>query len=156
MFRRLSVLVTLITLAGCAGASLPYKPEKQPSGGRVSAAYHVAGDKLKIEIDSGQRRVEEAAIVKGDGIALRAQAIEIAPPITTSSPIMIGVGGGTYSGRVGTGVSVSAPVGSTTSRIEGNTYAVFPAAEAGSPPWQLRVKVSGLEPVMITVGDPRR
>jgi hypothetical protein len=145
--------LTSVALAGCSAATLPYTPETQPSGAKVSAAYALVGDRVRIEVDTGKRRLEEASIAKPDGSVLQAQAIELGPPTTSSSsPISIGIGGGSYGGGVGTGVGVGFPVGGGSSTSDGNTYAFFPAAQAGPPPWRLTVKLSGAAPVVILVG----
>ena len=60
-----------------------------------------------------------------------------------------------YGGGVGSGIGLSIPIGSTSTTLPGNTFAVFSSAEAGPPPWRVRVKVSGLEPAVIVVGDAR-
>jgi hypothetical protein len=155
MTRGLLVVATLISaaLGGCSGATLPYTPETQPPGPKVSAAYAVVGDRVRLEVDTGKRRLEEASIVKPDGSIVQAQAIELGPPTySSSSPISIGIGGGTYGGGVGTGVGVGFPVGGGASTSDGNTYAFFPASQAGPPPWRVSVKLSGAEPVVIVVG----
>ena len=155
MTRMLFVVATLTSLAvaGCSGTSLPYKPEMQPSGAKVSAAYTIVGDRVRIEVDTGNRRLEEASIVKPDGSLLGAQAIELGPPTySSSSPISIGIGGGGYGGGVGTGVGVGFPVGGGSTVTDGNTYAFFPVSQAGPPPWRVNLKLSGTEPVVIVVG----
>jgi hypothetical protein len=153
MNRLVLIVVALVATAGCAGATLPYKPERQPSGARLSAAYQVLGDRLRIEIARDRRPLEEATIVKADGSSIRAQAIEIAPSVTASSPVSIGIGGGTFGGGVGvgTGVNVGVPVGGSGAN-DGNVFAFFPADQAGPPPWRLHVKLAGVEPVVILVG----
>jgi len=148
----------LVVLAGCAHATLPYQPEVQPRGARISAAYQVVGEELRIEIDTDHRRLEQAWIIKPDGTSLAPQAIQNAPVVTGPSPtIGIGVGGGTYAGRgvgVGSGVGVGIPVGSGSSRIEGTTVASFPLAAAGPAPWRVYVKLAGLDPATIIIGGP--
>jgi hypothetical protein len=151
------VAVTLLSLTGCAATSLPYTPAQQPSGARLSAAYQLLADRLRIEIDTGGRRVEEAKILKANGTELRALAVDYAPPVT-GSPVGLGfgIGGGSFGTRggvgVGTGMSVGVPVGGTD--IQGNTFAWFPLAEAGPTPWRLYVKLAGIEPTVILVGGP--
>jgi len=154
------VAATLLSLTGCAATTLPYTPAQQPSGARVSAGYQLLADRLRIEIDTGGRRVEEAKILKANGAELRALAIDTAPPVTTGSPVGlgIGIGGGSFGSRggvgVGTGVSVGVPVGGSGSDIQGNTFAWFPLTEAGPAPWRLYVKLAGIEPTVILVGSP--
>jgi hypothetical protein len=154
------VVVSFLSVAGCAATSLPYTPAQQPPGARVSAAYQLLADRLRIEIDTDGRRVEEAKILKANGAELRALAIDTAPPVTTGSPLGVGfgIGGASFSSRggvgVGTGVSVGVPVGSSGSDIQGNTFAWFPLAEAGPAPWKLYVKLAGIEPTVILVGGP--
>ena len=154
------VAATLLSLTGCAATTLPYTPAQQPSGARVSAGYQLVADRLRIEIDTGGRRVEEAKLLKANGAELRALAIDTAPPVTTGSPVGlgIGIGGGSFGSRggvgVGTGVSVGVPVGGSGSDTQGNTFAWFPLAEAGPAPWRLYVKLVGVEPTVILVGGP--
>jgi hypothetical protein len=158
MMIRWLVAATLLSVTGCASTTLPYTPAQQPSGARVSAGYQILIDRLRIEIDTGGRRVEEAKILKADGAELRALAIDTGPPVATGSPVGlgIGIGGGTFGTRggigVGTGMSVGMPVGG--SDIQGNTFAWFPLAEAGPAPWRLYVKLAGIEPTVILVGGP--
>jgi hypothetical protein len=149
----------LLSLTGCAATGLPYTPAEQPSGARVSAAYQLIGEQLRIELDTDGRRVEEVAVLRTDGSELRAQAIDRGPPVATGSPvgIGIGIGGGSWGGRggvgVGTGMSVGMPVGGS-STIEGHTFAWFPLAQAGPAPWTVRVRLAGVEPAVIVVGGP--
>jgi hypothetical protein len=158
MIRFLLTVAVLPVVVACASTTLPYKPERQPAGANISAAYQLVGDQLRIEVDTDHRRLEEALIVKADGTAVRAQTLEIAPSVSTSSPVGvgIGVGGGTF-GRgvgVGTGVGVGVPIGGGTTVSEGNTFATFPVAQTGPPPWRLHLKLAGVEPVEIFVGAP--
>jgi len=154
------VAAMVLSLTGCAATTLPYTPAQQPSGARVSAAYQLVADRLRIEIDTGGRRVEEAKILKANGAELRALAIDTAPPVRTGPPVGLGMGmgGGSLGGGGGvgggTGVSVGVPVGGSGSDIQGNTFAWFPLAEAGPAPWRLYVKLAGIEPTVILVGGP--
>lgn len=156
----LSLLALGQTVTGCASTSLPYTPTQQPGGARVSAGYQIVGERLRIEIDTGGRRIEEATIVTARGASVHAQAID-APVVTSSgSPvgIGIGIGGGSFGTRggvgVGTGVSVGVPVGGGSSTVEGNSFAWFPLAEAGPAPWRLYLKLAGLDTTLIVVGGP--
>ncbi|HZF03011.1 MAG TPA: hypothetical protein VE932_01610 [Patescibacteria group bacterium] len=157
MTRQSLIVVALVVLAGCAQATLPYKPEQQPDGAKVSAAYQMLADRLKIEIDTDHRRLEDIWILRADGTAVRAQTIENAPVVTGPGPTVdIGVGGASI-GRgsaLGTGVGVGVPVGEGRSRIEGHTFATFPLDQVGPPPWRLHVKLAGVAPTTILVGGP--
>ena len=149
------LVLALLLLAGCAHSSLPYKPEVQPEGARISAGYQILASRLRIEIDTDHRRLEDIWILKPDGTAVRAQTIENAPTVTGPGPtIGVGVGGGSWGGRggIGTGVGVGIPVGGGTSRIEGPTFASFPLDQVGPPPWRVHIKLAGVEPTMILVG----
>ena len=151
------IAAALLVVAGCAHATLPYTPEQQPEGARISAAYQILADRLRIEIDTDRRRVEDIWIHKPDGTALRALAIDNAPVVTGPPPtIGVGVGSGGYRGGIGigTGISVGIPVGEGASRIEGNTWATFALDQAGPPPWRLHLKLAGVAPVTIVVGGP--
>jgi hypothetical protein len=154
MSRRL-IVATLLLLTGCAHATLPYTPEQQPEGARISAAYQLLADRLRIEIDTDQRRLEDIWIVKPDGTAVRATAIDNAPTVTGPGPsIGVGIGGGTWGrgGGIGTGVGVGVPVGSGPTRIEGSTFATFPLDQVGPPPWRVHVKLAGVTPTTILIG----
>lgn len=154
---RRALAIVLVALAGCAHASLPYKPDQQPAGARVSAGYQLLADRVKIEIDTDGRRLEDVWILKPNETAVRATTIENAPTVTGPGPtIGIGIGGGSfgYGGGVGSSVGVSAPVGSGPTRIEGNTFASFPLDQIGPPPWRLHVKLAGVAPTTILVGGP--
>jgi hypothetical protein len=157
MLSRLVLVAALGLLAGCARTTLPYKPEVQPRGAQVSAAYHVIADRVGIEIDTDGRRLEQAWIFKPDGQAVAPDSIDLPPTVTGPGPsINVGVGGGSYGGGfgVGTGVGVGIPVGTGPTRTAGNTFVWFPSASVGSPPWQLYVKLTGAEPTTFTVGGP--
>jgi hypothetical protein len=158
MLGRGSIVVTVLVLGGCARATLPYTPEQQPLGARVSAAYRIVGDRLGIEIDTDGRLLEQAWILKADGASVPPHAVDAAPVATTPPPTVgVGVGGsGTTGGRVGVGggLGLSFPIGGGSSRSQGNSFAWFPLERAGPAPWRVYVKVAGVEPTTIVVGGP--
>jgi hypothetical protein len=143
-------------------ANFPYKPETSVPGPPVSAAYSVTTDRLRVEIDTGGRRLERAQIVKTDGALLDAQTIEFTQAPSGGgygSPIGIGIGVGSFGrmgGGVGTGVGVSTGGvvggGGGGGGTSGNTIASFALDQAGQRPWRLRVKLEGVEPFDIVVG----
>jgi len=149
--------------AACSSTSpsLPYRPAVQPPGATVSAAYTIVSDRLRVEIAGGGRRVERAQIVKPDGTVLEAQTIEYTPAAGGGgSPFSIGFGlGGVSStgggGAVGSGVGVSTGglVGGGSSEV-GSSIVSFPLAQAGPSPWNVRVKLQGIDPADILVGEP--
>lgn len=147
----------------CSSASsgLPYKPEVQPPGTTVSAAYTIVGDRLRVEIDGGGRRLERAQIVTPDGGVLEAQTIEYTPaPYGGGSPVGLSFGIGGFSGGggsgVGTGVGVSTGgvVGGGGSADIASNIASFPLSQAGPAPWRVRVTLQGIPPADILVGGP--
>jgi hypothetical protein len=149
-------------LAACSSSSpgLPYRPAVQPAGATVSAAYTIVSDRLRVEIDGSGRRLERAQIVKPDGSLLEAQTIEYTPGRSSGgSPVSIGFGVGSF-GHVGGGVSTGVGVSTGTmmggggSSEVGSSIASFPLAEAGARPWRVRVKLVGVEPADILVGEP--
>src|SRR6267378_3820751 len=94
MRRRPSMVIALVFLAGCSQATLPYKPEEQPKGAKVSAAYQMLADRLKVEIDTDHRRLEDIFFVRADGSVVRAPTIENAPIVTGPGPTVgIGIAG---------------------------------------------------------------
>lgn len=146
-------------VAGCASPSLPYRPERQPLGARISADYTLIQEVLRVQIDTDGQRLQDVYIVAPDGTAVRAQTIEYPPIAPPSSAIQIGVGmsGGSrgYSGGVGvgTGVSVGAPFGA--GRPQGPTFATFPTRAIGPAPWQLRLTLGGAGETAIVLGEAR-
>jgi hypothetical protein len=156
MLVRLSV-VALVLLAGCSHATLPYQPDPQPRGGRVSAAYQVVGDRLRVEIETSGKPLEQAWIIRPGGASVAPIDVEL-PPVVTGPPptISIGVGGASYGRGVGVGsdVGVGVPIGSGPTRTQGNAIVWFALAQAGPAPWQLYVKLVGVEPAQFAVGGP--
>jgi hypothetical protein len=147
----------LLLLAGCSHATLPYKPEPQPRGAKLSADYRLVADRLRIEIDSSGRRLEQAWIFRPDGVSVAPDTVESPRVVTGSGPIFSVGGGGASFGRgvsVSSGVGVGFPIGSGPSRLEGNTILWFPLASVGPAPWQLYVKLAGVEPASFQVGGP--
>jgi hypothetical protein len=156
--RSLLLGAAVLSLLGCASHSLPYKPDVQPRGATISAGYQILADRLRLEIDTDHRRLEDIWIAKPDGTAVRALQIDNAPAVVPPPPsVSVGVGGTSWGGRggvgVGTGVGVGIPVGSGSPRIEGPTFASFPLEQVGPPPWRVHVKLSGVEPTTILVGQ---
>ncbi len=149
-----ALLVVLIVLVGCSRATLPYKPEPQPQGARISAGYQIVGDRIRIEINTGGRPLEQVWILKPDGSSLGPQDVEA--PAVASNPgpsVRFGTAGGVSGHRsaVATGAGVSFPFGGGSSRAESNTIAWFPLRTAGPPPWQLYVKLIGIVPTTFTL-----
>jgi hypothetical protein len=162
---RATVLAMLLAgaLTACASTApdLPYRPAVQPAGATISAAYTIVGDRLRVEIAGGGRRLERAQIVKPDGALLEAQTIEYTPAASGGgSPVSIGLGVGSFGhlgGGVSTGVGVSTGgvVGGGGGASEvGTSIASFPLAPAGPRPWRVRVKLVGVEPADVLVGEP--
>lgn len=156
-------LAMTVALAGaaCSSASpsLPYKPEVQPPGATISAAYTIVVDRLRVEIESGGHRLERTQIVKPDGTVLEAQTIEYTPASGRGgSPVGIGFGIGSFGGlgggvSTGVGVSTGATVGGGGSSAIGSSIASFPLAQAGPSPWRVRVKLQGTDPADVLVGE---
>lgn len=158
-----AAMILTLALGACASSSLnlPYKPEVQPSGATISAAYTIVADRLRVEIATEGRRLERAQVVRPDGGLLEAQTIEYTPPVSGGSPVGIGFGIGSFGsmgGGVSTGVGVSTGTtvggGSSSSAVGPSTIASFPLAYAGPSPWRVRVKLQGIEPADILVGEP--
>lgn len=140
-------------LAGCAGP-LPFQPERQPFGLTISAGVTVRDDRLLVTIASEGYRVERATLVRHDGQEVAPEAL-VPPSDLPSSGVSLGVGlgGGRASGRYSVGAGVSLGVGGPYG--EATTLVAFRRDEAGPPPWRLRAKIVGVEPVDIVM-DPAR
>ena len=112
-------------------------------------------DRLRVEIQTGGYRLEDAQIVRPEGGSVRAQTIE-QPPAGGGNSVGLGVGmgstsiGSRSSVGVGSGVGLSVPVGGG-NRVSGNTVLYFPLKDIGPPPWRLFVKVSETNPAVITL-----
>lgn len=145
------ILALAVSLTGCA-TTLPYLPERQPAGLTISADVAVRGDRLLVKVDSEGYRVERAVLVR-DGAEILPESL-VAPTDRPSSglSIGIGVGGGASHGSYGVGTGVGVGAGGYR---EATTLAAFRVDEAGPPPWRLRLKVVGVEPVDIVL-DPSR
>lgn len=148
-----ATLPVMLTLAGCAGP-FPYRPERQPFGATIAADVRVTADRLRVEIGSEGYRVERAMLVRNGDAEIAPEAL-VPSSAASSGGLSIGLGvgaegwgsGGSYS--VGTGIGI--PFGGSGPR--GTTLAVFRLADAGPPPWRLRVKVVGVDAVDIVL-DP--
>jgi len=158
--RELAAVLTLaVAGAGCA-STLRYTPERQPAGITIAADYAVTRDRLRVEIDTGGYRVEEAVIVTADGTPVRPESLE-QPDGRDGGGFAFGIGVGS-AGRVGsaglgTGVGVGTTLGEGRGRrIDSHAVAVFPLAAVGPAPWRLRVKPVGIEPVLILLDPARR
>jgi hypothetical protein len=114
-----------------------------------------------VEIATDGRRLERAQIVRSDGGLLEAQTIEYSPPVGGGgSPVGIGFGigsVGSLGGGVSTGVGVSTGTtvgGGPGSGVGPSTIASFPLSAAGPSPWRVRVKLQGVDPADVLVGEP--
>jgi hypothetical protein len=152
------LLALTIALTGCSSTSLPYKPVPQPSGASLSADYMLLTDRLRVEVDTGGQRLEDAQIIRSDNVAVRPQTIEQPPLAYTPGPSLgFGFGGSSYSGgrgggtAVGSGVGMSVPVGSGDTHVAGNTVLFFALDQVGPAPWRLNIKVAETSPAEIVL-----
>jgi hypothetical protein len=149
------LLVLAVGLSACSAAPLPFKPETPPLSSAISADYIMLADLLRVEVNTGGYRLEDAQLVRTDGAVVRPQTIESPPPGTGSSVgLGIGMGGANY-GRggavgVGSGVGMEVPVG-TGYRVQGNTLLYFSLDQTGPPPWRLNVKIAETSPASIVL-----
>jgi len=150
-----ATLPFVVALAGCAG-SLTYRPERQPFGATISADVSAREDRLLVRIDSEGYRVERVVLLRdGDREVVPEALVPPDAPPSGGLSIGLGVGGGSgggsgrYSVGTGVGIGLGGPY------REATTLAVFRRDVAGPPPWRLRLKVVGVEPVDIIV-DPAR
>jgi hypothetical protein len=144
-----------MALTGCSSTTLPYKPVSQPSGASLSADYALLADRLRVEVDTGGYRLQDAQIVRSDNAIVRPQTIEQPPPASSSgSSVGFGFGGGSFNGGRGGGVAVSSgvgvtiPIGSDT-RVAGNTVLYFALDQIGAAPWRLTITAAETGPVEI-------
>jgi hypothetical protein len=148
---RASLLALAVSLAGCA-TTLPYLPERQPGGLTISADVSMRDDRLLVKIESEGYRVERAVLVR-DGVELLPESL-VAPADARPSGLSVGIGVGGGASRGSYGVGTGVGVGGGGYRVAA-TLAAFRLDQAGPPPWRLRLKVVGVEPVDIVL-DPSR
>lgn len=156
MVRRPGWLLCAIALAGCASA-LPYTPAEQPAGVRLAAGAAVVGDRLRVPIDTAGYRLEQAWILRPDGVAIGPLTVEPpAPGGGSGLGIGLGVGSVGRSGSVsiGTGIGVGTGIGGP--RGGRHPVAVFPLEQIGPAPWRLQIKVVGIQPAVIVLDPARR
>jgi hypothetical protein len=151
---RLGGLLGALALAGCASA-LPYTPAEQPAGIRLAAGAAVVGDRLRVPIDTAGYRLEQAWILRPDGVAIGPLTVE---PPARGDGIGLGIGLGT-AGRsgsvsIGTGFGLGTGIGSP--RGGRHPVAVFPLDQIGPAPWRLQVKAVGIQPAVIVLDPARR
>jgi hypothetical protein len=153
---RIAPWLLALAVSACSTATLPYKPESPPSGSGISADYVLLADRLRVELDTGGYRLEDAQIVRADGTAVRPLTIESPAPSGGGSSVGFGfgLGGGSYSRGsgvgVGTGIGVGVPLGADT-RVQGNTLLYFALDQVGPAPWRLFVKAAETAPATIVL-----
>jgi hypothetical protein len=152
--RARSVLALTVVLAACA-RPLPYGPERHSFGATISADVRATEDRLRVEIDSEGYRVEWAVLVQAGGGEVAPEVLVPGGAVAPGGGLSIGLGVGTGrssgSGSYAIGSGVGVGLGSGGSAA--TTLAVFRMDLAGPPPWRLRVKVVGVDPVDIVL-DP--
>jgi len=143
-----------LAVAGCAASALPYQPAEPSSGVPISADYRATDGRLRVELATRGYRVEEVAIVLADGGVVPAETLEY--PLSRAGTLSLGVGfgGGTSFGSTGASAGVGMGTGVGGDSRAPRTFAVFSLARIGPPPWTLRVKVVGAQPVLIRLPAP--
>jgi hypothetical protein len=151
---RLKTLVSLVAVAACAGGcnsyNLRYRAQPQPKNAHLFADYLPLQSAVGFSIDTDGGRLEEAYVRKPDGSVVHPANI-VFPGFSRSNAVFPGVGIGT--GHVGFGLGAGIPVGPEQAR--GLTTATFAQPELGSPPWELHVKIRGVDEAVVPgVGGP--
>src|SRR5437879_12282170 len=122
MVHRALLVVAVIVLVGCSRATLPYKPEPQPQGARISAGYQIVGDRIRIEINTGGRPLEQVWILKPDGSSLGPQDVEA--PAVASKPgpsVRFGTAGGVSGHRSAVATGAGVKIGRASCRGRGES-----------------------------------
>ncbi|HVS70617.1 MAG TPA: hypothetical protein VHQ47_05115 [Phycisphaerae bacterium] len=149
-FRPAAALLAALLLGGCNSYSLRYRAQPQPKYHHVYADFTPLQDAVGFSIDTDGRRLEEVYVKKGDGTVVHPVSIAY-PGFGRNGALFpgIGVGGGHVVGGIGVGI----PIGPK--RAEGLTTATFEQSAVGAPPWELHVKIQGMEEAEIPgVGGP--
>jgi len=132
-------------------------------GARISADYTLIQDVLRVEIDTDGRQLQDAFILSPEGRPVRAATVEYPPLAPPSTALQVGLGFG--AGNLGSGGAVPVGTGTVTGlaigvpigegRLQGSVLATFSAPAVGPGPWQLRIKLAGLDEMSIVLGGPR-
>jgi hypothetical protein len=151
---RLPSLAALLALAACAAGcnsyNLRYEARPQPKNAHLFADYTPLQNAVGFYIDTDGGRLEEVSVRRPDGAVVHPTNIAY-PGFARSSSIFPGVGVGT--GHVGFGVGAGIPIGPE--EAKGLTSATFAQPDLGPPPWELHVKIRGIQEAVIPgIGGP--
>jgi hypothetical protein len=155
--RTLSLLGLLLFLffGGCNAYSLRYAATPQPQWANVFADYTPLQGAVGFPIDTDGRRLEEASVRRLDGTLVRPLNI-VYPGFAKSAAIGTGIGTGWgvgHHGIIGTGLGIGIPIGPE--RAQGLTTATFDEQTLGPPPWELHVKLQGIQEAVVPgIGGP--
>ncbi len=143
-------LLAALLLGGCNSYNLRYSAQPQPKYHHVYADFTPLQDAIGFSIDTDGRRLEEIYVRKADGSIVHPLSLAY-PGFTRNGALFpgIGVGGGHVVGGIGAGI----PIGPK--RADGLTTATFQQSALGPPPWELHVKIQGIDDATIpAVGGP--
>jgi hypothetical protein len=152
--RILATLPLLLLLVGCNSYNLRYAANPQPSGANLFADFTPLQGAVGFPLDTDGRRLEEVSVRRADGTVVRPLNI-VYPGFGKAATIGTGIGTGFGFGHagVGTGLGVGIPIGPE--RAQGLTTVTFDEQTLGPPPWELHVKLQGIQPAVIPgVGGP--
>jgi len=137
------LMLTVFALGGCNSYDLRYQAIPQPKNLHIYADYTLLQDAVGVSVDTDGKRLEEIYIRKGEE---QVRPINIAHAgYYQSAALGTGIGG--FGNHVGGGVGLGIPIGPR--RAHGLTSATFSQAAIGPPPWELHVKLHGVEEVVV-------
>jgi hypothetical protein len=146
-----AVVLAVFFLGGCNSYNLRYAAIPQPKGANLFADYNLLQDAVTVMVDTDGNRLEDIYVTRGDGAIVRPLAIQHAGYYQSAA---LGTGIGGFGRHVGGGVGMGFPVGPR--RAHGLTTAAFALGDraadkpgVGQPPWNVHVKVEGIEPAVI-------
>jgi hypothetical protein len=127
-----------VAFGGCNSYNLRYEAMPQPDGKHLYADYNQLQDAVSIAVDTDGERLEDIYIKLGDGSKVYPVNINY-PGFARSGAL--GTGLGAFTGHVGFGTGIGAPVGPE--EAQGVTTATFLSNKIGTPPWEVHVTVHG-------------
>lgn len=139
-----------LPLAACNTYNLRYQAQPQPKNHHVYADFTPLQNAVGFAVDTDGERLEEISIKKADGTLAHPVAVNY-PGFGRDGSIFPGVGVG--AGHVGVGLGLGIPIGPM--RAHGVTSATFQQPDLGPPPWEIHLKIHGIEDTIVPgVGGP--
>jgi hypothetical protein len=145
------LVLAVMLLGGCNSYDLRYAAVPQPKNAHLYADCTILQDGVTVFVDTDGKRMEDIYVKKADGTVVHPASVQHAGYYQSAA---LGPGVGAFGNHVGGGVGLGIPIGPKTAH--GLSGAFFPFQDrgpdkpgVGNPPWNVYVKVHGVEEAMI-------